>query len=1595
MKNKIQKNILILFLILTLSLANFFVIGINVSTYAANTVATNNANVDFDVYFKTEEGTNVDYADILYNGENAYMYISVAVKNEGYFNGKVSIDNAVLEFVESSNTEISSLTKNELTIHQINAGSSVNLKVKVKPVINEVYDASLLNKKTEVSLSGIYRDSTERDIDISAKREITVKLIENNTNTELQNLVEVITNKVINIEGTDKRVIQVKYDIGLVENNYPIKKIEAEFPIPTIDGKVPTVDSNIQRYNMSSLNWDNSNGTFSVVLENNQSSKNLINWKTQKGYEEIILTYIYDGSVVVDNQNFLSDVTLTLHNDKVLESRSQNQVDGEKDSIVEIKTVNTQTNMHKGDLYADKDTEINTKTTVTFNYAKIVDIISVNELQPKYLLENDTTTVDANISYKTTTINKQNFLDILGDSGVIDIYDDRDRVVAKIINTTEADADGNIVIDYGSFVTGAIRIEATAPIKDGTLEINHVKNVGQIDADTEKRITELQLISNVQYNIGDITESDILSSENRTVMQETITKMEFAVNKETLSTTTVNNVEMNIDLLTNSQMYDLYENPKMTITMPNEVTGITINSVDLLYDNNLTIKNYVVDGQNINIELQGKQTEYSSETVKGASLKVNVDLTLDKTAGSADEKIVLTYLNDNAKLYNTPTMGQEEVAIKIVAPTDVTLVNAIDSLNISELGENATKVINLQKSAAEVTLTNSFEINNNNSEAIEDIKIMLNLPTDNTKNNVGIEIATGINVAGGNGITIYSTENENATDDVTNTQNGWTQNGANAKEVKKYLVTIDELAAKSTVTGSYQFKVPANLEYNKIATSNYSVEYANSTTGVTKEMNSTPLEFNSGIGAKVETSISATVKNLTIEGTVKTGEVIKYTVIAKNIGTEVANNITITGIVPNGTVLVEPKADFVYDGTTYYEEKTNTEVTKQVASLNAGEELVLEYEVRVKADGTTINEIKNISNVKFGEATIETKELVTDVEKGDIQVEIKRVTDDETPVTEFGSIDYYVSIKNISSQAQDNVLVKTYIPEFNSIQTLDLTHFDSTGKNIETKSIEYSESINIGTIGTGEEKVLRFDLAIDQLPDNQTDTSFSVEATTNGNTYNSNEWVQNVITYDMDVSMTTTAEKYIKTEEIVKYEIAVKNTNSMMIPALEVISTIPEQLEIQKILVNNVEIENIYSATNEFTHFFEIAPNETITIIIETMVEGDATRTEAETISTKAQINIYGKILEETADVINIIEANPNYEEDNDVEDGNVSTGNKSISGIAWLDTDGDGRKEQGEEALANIEVKLLNVDTNQYVKNTSGQEISVKTDSVGSYIIPNIGNGKYIAVFNYPPQYSLSKYEVNGVTESENSNVSMNELNINNVASTLASTDILVMNNDNISNINIGLIDAKIFDLELEKYITKIVIQNDEGTTQTEYNNSSLTKLEIDADLVEGTTAIIEYNIVITNNGEIEGYAKEVVDYIPSDLKFSSELNKTWYQTTEGLANRSLENEVIKPGETKILSLVLMKTLTKENTGLINNTAEIAEAYNELGIEDTNSTPGNKDKNENDYSYADAIISIRTGGGIYVIGILTIIAVAIIPTVTIIVIKKRKNKLV
>ena len=121
-----------------------------------------------------------------------------------------------------------------------------------------------------------------------------------------------------------------------------------------------------------------------------------------------------------------------------------------------------------------------------------------------------------------------------------------------------------------------------------------------------------------------------------------------------------------------------------------------------------------------------------------------------------------------------------------------------------------------------------------------------------------------------------------------------------------------------------------------------------------------------------------------------------------------------------------------------------------------------------------------------------------------------------------------------------------------------------------------------------------------------------------------------------------------------------------------------------------------------------------------------------------------------------------------------------------------------------------------------------------------------------------------------------------------------------------------------------------------------------------------------------------KIVDYIPSGLTFSSELNKQWSMNVRGELETSLSGQKLEPGQSTEISLTLIKSMTVNSTGTFTNSAEISEISNSLNIKDEDSIPGNKVESEDDYSKAELIISVSTGTVVCIFIILGISIIAI-----------------
>lgn len=1614
MKSKILKIIVILLLIMTMTMVNFIYIGKTFISYAIDDISTNVKNIEFGAYFKDANGQKVTQMKPTKMETN--MVLQIAVKNDGYFNGQVElgIANFKIKEIVGSNEFVNKIEGNTITLSQINAGSTVEIEVKVELLKAEIFDSKLFDMESQITLKGIYKDSSERDISVVSSK--NVKLSYPSANLVEENIVsdmEVITNKNININGEDKKVIQVALRLGLKDNSVPTKEIVLENTAIGTNDK-----SNIEIISSAHMNmttkWEShtKGNTISMKLTNDLQDGKII-WKDE-GNEEIILTYVAKKDADIKNQEISANVKMILFDGQEVTKELKTNLDVSKElnNTITTKIENVETQMYKGKLYQGIDREFSTNTDIFIDLANAHEYLEIKEDNLFGQTEN------ANVVYQSSILNKEQWMKVLGEEGKITIINKDGDTITTLDKNTQTDENGNVIVDYGQGQEGIV-LKTTTPISTGKLKLTHNKILKDNRNLNLKKATNF---STIAYVTDNLVLDKKLEKDNKNValmeLKEPKTEARLEVNKDSLSTVITNNVEMKVVLKTNNEAYDLYQNPIITIALPEDIEKIDLTKIEMLYEEELKIKSYRAEGRNIIIELEGKQTAYKGDTIEGANIVIYANITLNQKAASKDAQIQMNYTNKQA----SQTIENVVTPIKVVAPTEITAIYQIPELGIETIGQEENKTVTLPVGVEAKQVGSYIEVINNKPDAIHNVSILGVFLTKNSENTINTSIIEGIKVQGIENVKIYYTENEKATEDINNTENGWVENIVDSTKVKKYLIVINEMASQSRLIATYKTQIPGKLEYNQKAKQWYEVSYTDSKTKAQNKINSAQIEMTTGVGPRIETSLSAKIgsDNLNSGDKVKAGEVIQYSIEVSNTGSEEIKDAKIIAPIPEGTTYVEPKENYEYTGSSYYKEIDTENFETTIESIKPGEKIVKTYEVRVNKD-ITEGQIKQKVLITVGELKKETNELQFNIEGGNVRISVKRITDRNNILYSGSSLEYYAIIENMTDKSINNVEIETQMPEELNVQNVslitglkekDITDSDLTDPNaneaspvdetsdeaaqdnLDIKDMEYNKILNIGEIKAGETKVLYYETNVNSIKEQKT-IEFYTKAKEEKNIYRSNIRHDVLNAYNLSINMiSNVTSQYVKAGDILEYTINVKNESKEVIPNIQIIDNIPEQFTVKLVEKGNEQLSEL-EENNNIIVYTSLNPGEEQKIKISTIVNESADRTEAEQISNIATVNVNGNEIAKTAEIVHIIEPSKgntsgggNQGESDQNEDAKI------ISGIAWFDENNNGKKDVEEKLLSDIKISILNLETNEFVKTSDGNKLEVTTNEKGMYILNNIPKGKYIIIFEFAKdKYKITTYKAEGVSENENSNAMISELTIQGETKEFVATDVIQVENDNISNINIGLNEIQKFDLKLEKYISKMTVQNSKGTTVKEYDNSNIAKLELDAKQLNNTNVIIEYKIKVSNVGEATGYAKKIVDYMPNDMKFNSELNKDWYQNGKNIYTNSLENQPIKAGESKELTLILTKTMNENNVGRMGNVAEIAEDYNELGMKDINSTPNNRANGENDMATADAIISIKTGGIVFY-SIITIVILIALSTVLVPVIKnKQKNK--
>ena len=186
--------------------------------------------------------------------------------------------------------------------------------------------------------------------------------------------------------------------------------------------------------------------------------------------------------------------------------------------------------------------------------------------------------------------------------------------------------------------------------------------------------------------------------------------------------------------------------------------------------------------------------------------------------------------------------------------------------------------------------------------------------------------------------------------------------------------------------------------------------------------------------------------------------------------------------------------------------------------------------------------------------------------------------------------------------------------------------------------------------------------------------------------------------------------------------------------------------------------------------------------------------------------------------------------------------------------------------------------------------------------------------------------------------------------------------------------VKVKYFDLALKKWVSRAIVTNQDGSQNIietghtgDEDPEPPAKVDLGRQDINKVTVKFEFQIKITNEGEIAGYATEVTDYIPEGLKFIQEDNPLWYPREplngrERVGTTQLADTLLQPGESATISILLTWINDPNNMGLKTNIAEISQDDNDSDTPDIDSTPDNFTDGEDDIDDAPVMLTVALG---------------------------------
>lgn len=1651
--------------------------------------STTNENVEFDVYY--DGGKHTVSADV--NAEDTKLNIALKVKKAGY------IKDAVVDFSdtnfkiakteESDNIQAVDAENKKISFNQINNGENVTETINIALDKKDEISEDMFDRDNTIKFTGTYVNAKGEEV--AVKKDIVVHTSWTASTAKAKLDYEITKYIPYSANNVSKLITQGKITSYVENSVLPIKNTNIEVNAPKINNKYPETvtvvanstnatngDANGDNFSKNNWSYDSTTGKITITVNNN-AVNGKIQWAKNTA-DEFIVTYIYSSDVYEAVKDSVTRVTYDASSSMNLYVKSgvnkvSAHVDGYEDQtkkigdIVEF-TSNATQSISKGYIYNNKnaadenkkETEYVAQYTAHVSYADVIDAIVLKQDVDKFVTANgseqSTTVGGVNYAYnKTLAISKQEFNKVFGENGEITILNEAGTTLATINKDTEV-KDNKIVVNLVPFNTNSITIKTSKPQAEGNVIFEITKALAK---NIEYSTSQLKSFTQIKTQVTGTAKNsdiDIVSTEStkNVDLTEPTQKASITTSNNRLSTIVKNeNVEIKVTLENDSADDTMYTNPKIKITFPENIETINVKDCKVYFDDELEIDEDSImfyengDGtKTLELKLKGTQTKYNNVAAKGATVVLTTDITLNTLTPTTNTQITAEITNGDSTVTNVAT------DVKYIAPSGVVTTNSMTGYNGDEKievinGESQKALIPTKAEQKEVTYT--MNVINNYENTLDHVVVLGRTPFKDNKDvstslslgsNITMPLASGITVTGvdASKVTIYYSENGEATTDLSNSQNGWTTSVTDYTKIKSYMIVLNEDYAMNggdTFTFTYKATLPANLDYDQEVYENYGVFFNNNKTSgtITDKAIATKIGFTTGSIAKLDAKLISTIG----EGaSVKSGEILEYELTINNTGVVDAENTTVEiKLPPELSFIPQDGDDYTYKvpedeeyDESRYEELLNlpenevidltkyenliselqqyedNDVDSEVLKINLGKitaNSTLKKTLKFRAQSDETKKVELKATVGYSDMiSVETNTVSNIIEKVYFDTQIgskyKSLKEGETYSFQIAlrSSQYNYEFENESvDNSRKNTVVTITLPDELEYDSIKLTRFnedtfeeDDITSTANVKVSGRKVTVKVGDVDGERGKTLIINTKVGKLANEV----YKKEVTITSNIKADNTETENIddisvtinkpginVTQASNIPEGTT----ISAGEDFVYTFTIQNLSDIYLNDVEFTDALPTEVTFKylEIVYEDGTIDSSFDINSDgsINTKFYLSAGQKVTINVHVVANSIENDTE---ISNKAKFTHEDIGEVETNSVSHTVKHFEKTDVNVDPDDNHKET--RKVIGTVWVDANKDGVKDANEQRVSGVKVLLLNNNTSNIAMDSNNEQCITTTGTDGSYMFNNVPQGKYSVIFFYDSaNYSPTTYKKSGVSDEQNSDAIDKTVNYEGKDQIAAVTEEIVLAYKNQFNIDLGIVEDAKFDLKLDKVVQAITVNNGKNTKEHVYN-SKLAKLDFESKYANTSSMVVEYKFTITNEGGIAGYVKKLADYLPEELKFNSELNKDWYEGKDGVIyNASLANTIINPGESKEVTLILTKNMNGDDDfGLINNSAEIYETSNDYGALDIDSTPGNKATNEDDYSTANVLTSVKTGDVVIyttlIITIITIVGVGI-----------------